>query len=578
MRVGVFAIKLGLADYGNGNVQGHRRQVQARTNSPDLVARASYLDEDILDVFFSIHHLAMYLRPLRRLLGRPRVVSQFHTSSPLWGRKVVHQFKLADIGEGITECEVIKWSVKPLGKIQSFDPLCEVQSDKASVEITSPFDGVIKEILVQEGEVAKVGSGLCLIEVEEEGTEQSNASESESARLPPLPTHEASNLSTPPASTPAPPEAQHNASKPRRKHPMDPEFSPEKDGASDANVLATPSVRHFARQNGVDLSKLVPGRGKDGRIERADVEAFLAGGNVDTQPSRASTPAASASSEADVVVELGRTRYGMWKAMVKSLEIPHFGYSTTLDITALNAMLPTLNASIPPHFLPPSPTPAPPPAVSPSALHPAPSPPPISPSAQYTRLTYLPILLKTLAKSMIEWPLFRASITPNQPDAPPTAKPTLTIRPHADISIALSTPHGLYTPTLQRADTHSVSGLASQLKHLAYLGRQTPCGLGPAEMPKRGGTITVSNVGAIGEGEFAAPVLVPGGGVAIVAIGRAKWVWDVNRGDGMGERRLKVGISWSADHRVVEGAELAAFVECWRGYVEKPERLIADSV
>ena len=95
-------------------------------------------------------------------------------------------------------------------------------------------------------------------------------------------------------------------------------------------------------------------------------------------------------------------------------------------------------------------------------------------------------------------------------------------------------------------------------------------------MPKRGGTISVSNIGAIGAGDFASPVLVPGGGVAIVVLGRAKWVWDVDRGDG--ERRLKMGVSWSADHRVVEGAELAAFVECWRGYVEAPERLIADSV
>jgi 2-oxoisovalerate dehydrogenase E2 component (dihydrolipoyl transacylase) len=97
-------------------------------------------------------------------------------------------------------------------------------------------------------------------------------------------------------------------------------------------------------------------------------------------------------------------------------------------------------------------------------------------------------------------------------------------------------------------------------------------------MPKRGGTLTVSNVGAIGAGDFASPILVPGGGVAIVAIGRAKWVWDVDSGDGKGQRRLKVGVSWSADHRVVEGAELAAFVECWRTYVEVPERLIAEGV
>lgn len=175
---------------------------------------------------------------------------------------------------------------------------------------------------------------------------------------------------------------------------------------------------------------------------------------------------------------------------------------------------------------------------------------------------------------MLEWPVFRSSITPVSDES----KPTLTVRPNADISIALSTPTGLYTPTLQSVNTQSIYSITAQLKHLSYLGKQVPCAISPKEMPKRGGTITVSNVGAIGKGEFASPVLVPGGGVAIVAIGRAQWVWDVNRGDGKGERRLKVGVSWSGDHRVVEGAELAAFVESWRSYVENPQRLIGDGV
>lgn len=152
------------------------------------------------------------------------------------------------------------------------------------------------------------------------------------------------------------------------------------------------------------------------------------------------------------------------------------------------------------------------------------------------------------------------------------------MRPHADINIALSTPTGLYTPTIQRVDTHSIYSLASQLKRISHLGRQVPCGLTPAEMPKRGGTLSVSNIGGIGDGESASPVLVPGGGIAIVAIGRAKWIWDVDRGDGKGERRLKVGVSWSADHRVVEGAELVAFIETWRSWVETPQRLIAEGV
>jgi 2-oxoisovalerate dehydrogenase E2 component (dihydrolipoyl transacylase) len=210
--------------------------------------------------------------------------------------------------------------------------------------------------------------------------------------------------------------------------------------------------------------------------------------------------------------------------------------------------------------------------VNPASIHPAPAPPSVPETGYYKRLTYLPFLLKTLSLAMQDWPIFRSSITPSSESSP---KPTVTIRPHADIAIALSTPTGLYTPTIQRTNSHSLYSLASQLSHLAALGRRTPCGLTPADMPRRGGTITVSNVGAVGRGEFAHPVLVPGGGVAIVAIGRARWVRDEERD---GERRLQVGVSWSADHRIVEGAELAAFVESWRGWVEQPERLVAERI
>jgi 2-oxoisovalerate dehydrogenase E2 component (dihydrolipoyl transacylase) len=254
---------------------------------------------------------------------------------------------------------------------------------------------------------------------------------------------------------------------------------------------------------------------------------------------------------------------------------PIIRYSATFDITSMHNLVSVINTHIPEHFRPPSNTPPAPLLVSPSVVYPAPTQPRVAPSSQIKNITYLPILLKTLSKAMIEWPLFRSHISPN---ADLDAKPTLTIRPHADISIALSTPTGHYAPTIQQTNTHSIYSLASRLKHLAYLGRQIPCALTPAEMPRRGGTVTLSNVGAIGAADYAAPVLVPGGGVAIVAVGRAKWVWDVERGDGKGERRLKIGVSWSADHRVVEGAELAAFVETWRRYVEAPERLIAEGI
>ena len=252
-------------------------------------------------------------------------------------------------------------------------------------------------------------------------------------------------------------------------------------------------------------------------------------------------------------------------------------YTTSLDLTALHNILSILNANIPQQYLPPSQESSTLPLISASSFFPAPQVHAPPTSGTYDKLTYLPFLLKTLAKAMHSWPLFRSSITPGSTSD--GQKPTLTLRPNADICVALSTPTGLYTPTVRGVDKHSIYSLASTLRHVAHLGRQVPSALTPAELPRRGGTLTVSNIGAVGAGESAMPLLVPGGGVAIVALGRARWIWDVERqADGTGERRLKLGVSWAADHRVVEGAELAAFVETWRGYVEQPERMIAEGV
>jgi 2-oxoisovalerate dehydrogenase E2 component (dihydrolipoyl transacylase) len=218
--------------------------------------------------------------------------------------------------------------VKPSSTISAFDPLCEVQSDKASVEITSPYDGVVKEILVQEGQVAKVGEGLCLIEVEEdvaavvdsEAAEPSVQTETvmlsgsmqvEETNSDSQPNHGLDPDAAPvPTPTPTPS---------RRPHPLDPSSSTSgasSSSNSDADVLATPSTRHFAKSKGVDLALLMPGSGKNGRVEKRDVEAYLAG----SHSSQASMHGASGQmidAGKEVVVDLGRTRYGMWKAMVK---------------------------------------------------------------------------------------------------------------------------------------------------------------------------------------------------------------------------------------------------------------------
>jgi 2-oxoisovalerate dehydrogenase E2 component (dihydrolipoyl transacylase) len=443
--------------------------------------------------------------------------------------------------------------------VQTFDPICEVQSDKATVEITSPYDGIIKEIVVQEGEIAKVGSALCHIELAEE----KEAVGAPADLGPPVGVEE---MEVKPLVVEEAPQAPKKIEVlPKRKHPMDPSKEMTSTGA-DAHVLATPSVRHFARRMGVyDMSVLGPGSGRNGRVEKADVDAFLARGATQSGQAAEQVPQIPRN---DVRLELGRTRYAMWKAMTKSLEIPHFGYSSTLDLTTLTTLLSSMNSYIPPHFNPPIPPEYPPP-ISPNAIwgSSAPTQPLSDPTTHFKRLTILPLLLKALSRAMQEWPVFRSSLNPRGTEE---ERPSLTVRPQADIAIAVSTSSGLYTPVISSVDTKTPYEIMGELRRFQSLGRQTPAAFTLKEMPKRGATISVSNVGAIGKGEWAAPLLVPGGGVAIVAIGRAKWV------DRMGDKRLEVGVSWSADHRIVEGAEMAAFVECWRSWVEDPARLIAD--
>ena len=167
---------------------------------------------------------------------------------------------------------------------------------------------------MQEGEIAKVGDGLCVIETEEEASEHSDASTAS-------PVDELSHQDQTRAAS-NPQAVSEDPRVARRSHPLDPngppapEFKASSPQGAVQDVLALPAVRHFARQSGVDLAVLAPGSGKNGRVERVDVERYLnRGQSAGEQP-------CPAISEEDVVVELGRTRYGMWKAMEKVRDQP----------------------------------------------------------------------------------------------------------------------------------------------------------------------------------------------------------------------------------------------------------------
>lgn len=243
-------------------------------------------------------------------------------------------------------------SVQPSQTVQAFDPLCEVQSDKASVELTSPYPGLVKKIFVQEGEVARVGEDLCLIEVSEEDADPDAQQEFSDQAASDMSTRQIAQNEMEPLEEEISIPAADNAEpdRVRQLHPLDPRAQQEQvrpgggkftaltSADSDAEVLALPSVRHFAKSVGIGLGQVGPGSGKGGRVEKKDVEAHLA------RSSGKGGDAAEGMSakEEEAVIELSRTRYAMWKAMEKvrllfywslhteltglqSLEIPHFG-------------------------------------------------------------------------------------------------------------------------------------------------------------------------------------------------------------------------------------------------------------
>ena len=165
------------------------------------------------------------------------------------------QFKMPDIGEGIHEGEIVKWFVKPGDKVQEDDVLCEIQNDKAVVEIPSPVEGTVEEVLVGEGTVATVGQ--VLIKFDAPGYEDLVFKGGEDEAPEEAPAEEKVEASQPEAANAAPSDTSE----------VDP----------NRRIIAMPSVRKYAREKGVNIRQ-VAGSGDNGRILKSDIDAFLNGG------------------------------------------------------------------------------------------------------------------------------------------------------------------------------------------------------------------------------------------------------------------------------------------------------------
>ncbi|KAB8349442.1 hypothetical protein FH972_023469 [Carpinus fangiana] len=392
------------------------------------------------------------------------------------------------------------------------------QSDKASVEITSRFTGVIKKLHYDSDDMAIVGKPLVDIDIQGEISLEDEAliNPGAVAQNDPVDNIPAAAAETDlkDVTTPAPSESSTlDVQKSRGKH----------------STLATPAVRHLTKELGIDIAD-IDGTGKDGRVLKEDVQRHVA-----VRDSPSSTRAASSSTTTiteDTPASLTPAQAAMFRTMTKSLAIPHFLYSDAIDTTTLTALRRRLNSQA---------------------------------RGDDQRISALAFILKAMSQALVEYPILNARLdTTSESD-----RPTLVYRPAHNIGIAVDTPSGLIVPVVRNVQALSVLELAKEISRLASLGKQGK--LTSADFT--GGTFSVSNVGSIGGG-VVSPVIVEGQ-MSIVGVGKAK---RVPAFDEHGEvvAREECTLSWSADHRVVDGATVARCAELVRGMLEEPSSMLVN--
>ncbi|KAH7388788.1 2-oxoacid dehydrogenases acyltransferase-domain-containing protein [Pyrenochaeta sp. MPI-SDFR-AT-0127] len=450
---------------------------------------------------------------------------------------VVKPYLLADIGEGITECQVIQWFVKPGARVEQFDPICEVQSDKASVEITSRFDGVIKKLYYEPDDMAKVGKPLVDIDIQSEisaadevllNGDSGTQTQKEQPKQPQAQeqglevgrndTKVATEDGTvPEQSTSSPTEAVQEESRPQRQ--------PGKHAS-----LATPAVRHIVKENKLNIED-IDGTGKEGRVLKEDVQKHLQA--LKQSAGTPSTPPVSALSSTqqveDRIQPLTPVQSGMFKQMTKSLSIPHFLYTDAVNFSSLTSLRKMYNVG----------------------------------REKAERITPLPIIIKAVSLTFQQFPLLNShldiSSNPN--------KPQIILKGSHNIGVAVDSPSGLLVPVIKNVQNHSIVSLALEIQRLSSLARAGK--LTSADLS--GATFTISNIGSIG-GTAVAPVIV-GPQVGILGIGKARVIPAFGEGGEL-VRREECVFSWSADHRVVDGAYVARAAEEVRKNIEGVEAML----
>lgn len=445
----------------------------------------------------------------------------------------MNEFRLVDIGEGLTEAEIVSWLVAVGDHVVEDQPVVEIETDKAVVEMPAPVTGTVVSLGGDPGTVIAVGEVLIVIDdgtavdpaphepiVNEQGAAGQVTDDATPAVLSPAPT--------------APMRADPSAS----SAPVPAALAP----IAPARALATPATRGLARRLGVDL-RTVTGSGPGGRIVDDDVTAAVAVADIDidTSPAvpiagatlpRAAGPDARRARPAPAAgtrIALRGVRKRTAETMTAAWQaVPHVDSFHEVDVTELFALREQLKAVA---------------------------------EARGVAVTLTAFFVKATALALVEHPMLNASID--------VAAGEIELHPHRHIGVAVDTADGLVLPVIRDADERSLLDIARELATLGEAARERR--LSPAQLA--GGTFTISNHGVFG-GWFGTS-LVHGAEVGIAGFGPARRRPEFDDADRIVARRILV-INLAADHRVVDGRDIINFGLAVRRHLEAPLSLLLD--
>ncbi len=519
-------------------------------------------------------------------------------------------FILPDIGEGIVECELVEWLVKEGDTIVEDQPVCDVMTDKALVQIPSVFNGVVSKLYYNKGDIAKVHAPL--FEMQIAGEVQTPAQTAAPAVTQTAPAASAAasgkitedfllpdigegivecevvdwlvkegdviaedqpvcDVMTDKALVQIPAKyagkvvklytakgqiakvhaplfaierVAEGAPVATATHSAAPAATAVTANATNSTIamsaavvagngkaVASPAVRRLARELNVDLTQ-VAGSGAKGRVYKEDVQKFVSGAAA---PACTAKAAASVAPATTAVVATGGRRVepikGIKAAMARQMAesvstIPHFTYCEEIDLTELIALRLSLKDGL---------------------------------AKQGVKLTMMPFFMKAMSLALTEFPILNSQVNSDCSE--------ITYFDDHNIGIAVDSKVGLLVPNIKGCQHKSIVDIAKDLTKLtdsAREGRVSPSDL-------KGGTITISNIGAIG-GTVATPIINKPE-VAIVALGK---VQQLPRFDSKGHvvARSIMQISWSGDHRVIDGGTIARFTNLWKQYLEEPSSML----